>query len=176
MAVQVVPGVIARVLAAFAAVVLMTTVTVGSPFVASAGAQVSEQVLITEFMASNESTLLDEDGEAEDWLELFNPTGAAIDLAGWTLTDDPADPTQWALPAVTIGAGEYLVVFASDKDRAVVGGELHTNFKLGAGGEYLGLYEPDGTPSFEYAPEYPCLLYTSPSPRDATLSRMPSSA
>ena len=26
------------------------------------------------------------------------------------------------------------------------------------------------------AMDYPCLLYTSPSPRDATLSRMPSSA
>ena len=26
------------------------------------------------------------------------------------------------------------------------------------------------------APDYPCLLYTSPSPRDRSLSRMPSSA
>ena len=36
-------------------------------------------------------------------------------------------------------------------------------------------YQP--VPGYPPQPQYPyCLLYTSPSPRDATLSRMPSSA
>ena len=35
---------------------------------------------------------------------------------------------------------------------------------------------PLGHPKKVFVPDLPCLLYTSPSPRDATLSRMPSSA
>ena len=46
--------------------------------------------------------------------------------------------------------------FASGKDRAVPGAELHTNFKLSTTGEYLALVEPDAaTVAFEYAPAYP---------------------
>ena len=44
-----------------------------------------------------------------------------IDLSGWYLTDDAADLTQWQFPDVTLATGEYLVVFASGKDRAVAG-------------------------------------------------------
>ena len=77
-------------------------------------------------------------------------------LNGWYLTDSDANLTKWAFPDVTIGGDGYLVVFASSKNRAVAGAPLHTNFSLGAGGEYLGLVEPDGaTVASEYAPEFP---------------------
>lgn len=113
--------------------------------------------VITEFLASNDSVFFDEDGDSSDWLEIFNAGDSALDLTGWYLTDDAGDLSQWAFPSVSLDSGEFLVVFASGKDRADADGtELHTNFRLGAGGEYLGLVESDGTTvAFEFAPEYP---------------------
>ena len=112
------------------------------------------QVVISEFMADNGETLLDEDGESSDWIELHNTTGAVLDLAGWRLTDDETGWSFWTLPTVTLSADGYLVIFASAKDR--FGSELHTNFRLSATGEYLALL-PAGssTPSTEFSPAYP---------------------
>ncbi|NIP95069.1 MAG: lamin tail domain-containing protein, partial [Akkermansiaceae bacterium] len=103
-------------------------------------------VLINEFMASNNSTLLDEDDDASDWLELWNPTGNPVEIGGWYLTDDPVDPTRWRLPdGLVLEAGDFLVVFASGKDRAVIGSELHTDFRLDRqSGSHLALVAPDG--------------------------------
>jgi hypothetical protein len=101
--------------------------------------------LITEFMASNDETLRDNDGTSSDWIEIFNPDADPLDLSGWYLTDDAADLTKWQFPTgVTLDAQQYLVVFASDKDRQDADGELHTNFRLSGAGEYLGLVKPDG--------------------------------
>ncbi|MEE8451571.1 MAG: lamin tail domain-containing protein, partial [Thermoguttaceae bacterium] len=89
-------------------------------------------------------------------IEIHNPTGTAVDLDGWHLTDDDGDLDQWQFPAVTIDPNEYLVVFASNKDRAVSGFQLHTNFELDGAGEYLALVKPDRiTISSEFDPEYP---------------------
>ncbi|MFV2069642.1 MAG: chitobiase/beta-hexosaminidase C-terminal domain-containing protein, partial [Pirellulales bacterium] len=107
-------------------------------------------VTITELMASNGNTLLDEDGASSDWIELFNRGDATVSLDGWFLTDDAATPEKWQLPGVTLDPGAYLVVFASGKDRAPAVGELHTNFKLSASGEYVGLIEPGGTVVSEF--------------------------
>ncbi|MFI4860514.1 MAG: lamin tail domain-containing protein [Phycisphaerales bacterium JB063] len=113
--------------------------------------------LITEFVASNSNGLQDEDGDRSDWIELYNDGDTALDLTGWHLTDDAGELDQWAFPAVSLDPGAFLVVFASSKNRADADGtELHTNFALSAGGEYLALVEPDGTTvAHEYAPEYP---------------------
>ena len=100
--------------------------------------------IISEFMAVNNSVLADEDGDFSDWIEIRNPDASAISLAGYHLTDDVGDLTKWTFPAVNLNAGATLVVFASNKDRALPAGELHTNFKLSAGGEYLALVKPDG--------------------------------
>jgi len=111
-------------------------------------------IRINEFMASNDSTLVDDDGDASDWIELFNDGLTTINLTGWFLTDDSAEPDKWALPAIDIAANTYLVVYASGKDR--IGSANHTNFKLGKSGEYLGLIRADGVSiEDDYAPEYP---------------------
>lgn len=111
--------------------------------------------LISELVAVG-STFQDEDLAAQDWIEIHNPNGFAIDLAGYYLTDDVALLTKWAFPPTTLAAGGYRVVFASDKNRAVPGLPLHTNFKLGSGGEYLALVKPDGvTVASQYAPGFP---------------------
>ncbi|NQU25444.1 MAG: CotH kinase family protein, partial [Candidatus Nealsonbacteria bacterium] len=113
-------------------------------------------LLITEFMAVNESTLADVDGDFSDWIEIHNPTAAAINLDGWYLTDKPGNLTKWEFPGHELAPGEYLVVFASEKDRTDPAGQLHTNFKLAGGGEYLALVEPDGqTVALAYTPEFP---------------------
>jgi hypothetical protein len=78
-----------------------------------------EDIVISEFLASNISGLTDEDGENSDWIELENVSGAAVLLSGWSLTDDQTELNRWVFPAVTLGPGDQLVVFASGKDRAV---------------------------------------------------------
>ena len=102
---------------------------------------------ISEFMADNDETIADEDGDFSDWLEIHNPDGTLYDLSGCYLTDNPELLTQWQFPANTgIEAGDFLVVFASDKNRSTTGSELHTNFKLGtSAGNYIALVAPDGT-------------------------------
>ena len=111
---------------------------------------------ISEFMTDNESGLTDEDGEFSDWIEVCNPTGDPATLDGYFLTDDPLTQTKWRLPDVTIPPGGYLVIFASGKNRAVPGSELHANFSLGRNGEYLALVRPDGvTIVTEFSPTYP---------------------
>lgn len=107
---------------------------------------ITAEVLITEFLADNKSVLTDEDGDFKDWIEIFNPDATPVDLGGFYLTDDAADLTQWQIPAgTTLGPSSYLVIFASDKDRAIAGAELHTNFKLSANGDYLALVDRDGS-------------------------------
>ena len=100
------------------------------------------KVRINEILASNVKGLLDEAGGAEDWIEIYNADSNALNLDGWSLTDDPTQPNMWTFPAVLVPPGGYLVVFASGKDiRApLTGRHFHTNFKLGDRGEYLGLY------------------------------------
>ncbi len=102
--------------------------------------------LITEFMATNDGLLLDEDGEASDWIELHNPHGVALSLAGYRLSDDLAQPARCVLPARDLAPGGYLVVFASGKTRLGPEGPLHCGFRLDAGGETLALFSPEGQP------------------------------
>ena len=110
---------------------------------------------IAEFMADNADGLQDEDADYSDWIEIHNPDPAAVNLLGWRLTDDAAAPNKWVFPSVTIPPGGRVLVFASEKNRRDPAHELHTNFKLGRGGEYLGLLRPDGAPEHQFAPAYP---------------------
>ena len=99
--------------------------------------------IITEFMANNNTMLADQDGDFSDWVEIHNPDDAPVSLAGWSLTDDSGNLDKWGFPAVTMQPGQYLVVFASGKDRAIAGQELHTDFQLDSAGGYLALVQPD---------------------------------
>ncbi len=102
-------------------------------------------LVINEYLADNAGGLEDEDRDSPDWIEIFNGTAAAINLDGYHLSDNPANLTKWTFPAVTLGAGQYLVVFASNKDRRTPGQNLHTNFLISSEGEDLFLVAPDGT-------------------------------
>ncbi|MFN0130342.1 MAG: lamin tail domain-containing protein [Verrucomicrobiales bacterium] len=114
-------------------------------------------VRINEFMAANSTGLLDEDGEASDWIEILNAQSQPVDLGGWFLTDDAGDLAKWRFPERVVPGGGYLLVFASGKDRRLDSDpELHANFRLSAGGEFLALVKPDGvTVASLFAPAFP---------------------
>ena len=113
-------------------------------------------VFITEFMAEDNRIYPDDNGNWPDWIELYNSSSAAVNLEGWYLTDDPALPTKWRFPSVQLDGFKHLVVFASGEDRVGPNGELHSNFQLDAGGEYLALIKPDGViAASAFAPAYP---------------------
>lgn len=118
------------------------------------------QLVVSEFLAINDSIAQDEDGAFSDWIEIHNPTSDPVALEGFILTDDPefdlSEPeTFWRLPAGELAEDGYLLIYASGKDRSAPEGEWHTNFSLGAS-EYLALLTPDGaTILTEFGPDYP---------------------
>ena len=109
---------------------------------------------ISEFMADNAAVLADQDGAFTDWIEIHNPGPDAVNLQNYALSDDRAALLKWKFPAVSLASGGRLKVFASGKNRAVAGSELHTNFMLSAEGEYLALVAPDATVLQKFDP-YP---------------------
>ena len=111
---------------------------------------------ITEFLAHNQTSITDEDGDHSDWIELHNFGAIAVNLDGWHLTDDAVQLNKWRFPGTNLPPGGFLIVFASGKDRALPGAPLHTSFTLDEQGEYLGLVKPDGqTIVSEFAPAFP---------------------
>ena len=103
----------------------------------------AQNVVINEIMASNQTTILDEDGDASDYLELYNKGTEPINLTGYYLSDNIEKIQKWQFGNAVIEPGEYLIVFASDKDRQTT--YLHTNFKISASGESIILSDTSGT-------------------------------
>ena len=137
----------------------------GSPEHLEARCVLDGSALITEFMADNASTLQDEDNAYSDWLEIYNPTDELVDLTGWYLTDDASDLNRWQFPQTQLQPNQYVTVFASGKDRAASGGQLHTNFSLDNQGEDLLLVRPDLTVEhayFDYAEQLEDIAYGLP--------------
>ncbi|CAN5141704.1 hypothetical protein BH23VER1_BH23VER1_29260 [soil metagenome] len=94
-----------------------------------------------------------------DWVELHNthPTEAA-DLTGWTLSDDKGDHLKWTFPdGTSIPPGGFLLVMADDAAEATGTTYPHTNFKLSADGEFLGLYDAGGAAIDTLDPKFPKL-------------------
>ena len=110
----------------------------------SSGLPQAHALQITELLTENDGGLTDVDGDTPDWIELFNNDPGPLNLGGWRLTDTATNLAKWIFPATNLPSGSYLVVFASGKNRAVAGAELHTSFKLDSAGGYLALVAPDG--------------------------------
>jgi len=107
----------------------------------------AQSVIVNELLASNDATAADPDfAEFGDWIELYNPTGATVDLGGYFLSDDFDEPTRWRIPdGVTLAPGAFLVVWTDDHDAGPpTTTALHTDFKLSGGGEQVGLFDPTG--------------------------------
>lgn len=99
------------------------------------------RLFINELMADNTHTRADEAGEFDDWIELYNPGAAPLDLAGMYLTDDPQDSRKWQFPTNTVIAAKGHLLLWADEKRAQ--GPLHLNFKLDKAGEFVALYDID---------------------------------
>ncbi|WP_420454273.1 lamin tail domain-containing protein [Rubrivirga sp.] len=102
-------------------------------------------LVVNEILASNDTTVADEAGEFDDWVEVYNGSSEAVSLAGVFFTDDLTEPDKFALPDTTIAAGGYLLIWADDDEDQ---GPLHASFKLSADGEDAALYVADGAGGF----------------------------
>lgn len=107
----------------------------------------SQTIKINEFMASNATIIADEYGEYNDWIELYNYGTDTVNIAGYFITDTIGSNTKHQIPAgyasTKIPPHGYLLLWA-DND-SLQTGALHLSFKLGAGGEQIGVIAPDGT-------------------------------
>jgi len=112
-------------------------------------------LVITEFMASNQRSYLDDDKASSDWVEIYNPNPFKVDIGGWFLTDNANNLTKWQFPQTNIPPYGFMVVFCSGKDRRIPGMPLHTSFNLAAEGEYLGLIDPGTNIISQISPAYP---------------------
>ena len=117
--------------------------------VTNTGSSALQPVKINEWMASNsgpDGYPDPADGLFQDWIELYNPNTAAVDLSGYRLTDDLASPAKWTIPAGTsIAPLGYLVIWAdNDLLQNTPGNGLHAAFQLSGNGETLGLFNPAG--------------------------------
>ena len=131
------------------------TIHVGSPRV----------LYINEFMADNDNGIVDETGEEEDWLEIYNPGPGDVALGGMFLTDNLDDPTKWEFPDLTLEAGAFLLVWCDDDEED---GPLHTSFGLSRHGEEVGLFAAlvDGNAPIDG-------VVFGPQETDASLARVP---
>lgn len=123
----------------------------------------AQNLIINEVMASNATTTADQDGDFNDWIELHNRSDQPISLGGHGLSDNYNNPFKWVFPDITIMPSEYLLVWASGKDRIPTDGELHTNYSISAGGEEIVLTSPDGIRLDELEP--------TPIPTDVSIGR-----
>jgi hypothetical protein len=102
---------------------------------------VAGTLIINEFMCSNDTTFIEDGGPDDypDWIEIYNTGETSLDIGGWYLTDDMADPIQYQIPTdipdQTVIPGKGYLVLKADG----TGEGIHLNFKLGSGGDDIGL-------------------------------------
>ena len=87
------------------------------------------QLVINELMQSNVECIMDDIHEFPDsWVELYNPTGAAINLKDYKISNKNKEGKAWKLPDKEVPAGGYVLIYC-DKE----GKGLHTDFRLESG-------------------------------------------
>tara|TARA_R110002050_G_scaffold94194_1_gene196200 strand:- start:12965 stop:15247 length:2283 start_codon:yes stop_codon:yes gene_type:complete len=91
-------------------------------------------LVINEFMADNDNTIADNNGDNNDWIELYNNSSDSIFLGDYYLSDNASTPFEWQLPAEYLAAGYFTIFWASSDTTA---GIYHTNFGLSKGGEEI---------------------------------------
>ncbi|HTF81690.1 MAG TPA: lamin tail domain-containing protein, partial [Cytophagales bacterium] len=102
------------------------------------------QIVINEVCINNASTIYDFEHEYEDWIELYNAGTTIQNLAGYSITDNTLQPQKWVFPNAVLAPGDYLIIWASDKNLKKHPDTLHTNFKLSEN-ETIALYNTSHT-------------------------------
>lgn len=104
------------------------------------GLNINKSIVINELMAKNTKYGSDQNGQFDDWIELFNLADVDIDISGFYLSDSKKDMTKWKFPVGTkLPKNGYLIVWA-DADTLQAG--LHANYKLSSLGETVVLMSP----------------------------------
>lgn len=96
------------------------------------------KLAINEFMADNDNIFRDNNGDYDDWIEIYNYGNKAINLGSFYITDNNSIPSKWKFPDIKMESGDFLILWADDEEDE---GIYHCNFKLSADGEYIGIYD-----------------------------------
>ncbi len=100
-------------------------------------------VTINEVCSSNKGSFNDNDGDTPDWIELYNSSDRAVNLAGYTISDDPDNPRKYVFSNYLIEADSYVILMATG-NVGYKNGVISLPFKLSSEGEELILTSPDG--------------------------------
>ena len=99
-------------------------------------------LVINEFMASNDGTIADSNGDYNDWIELYNASNSPINLGDYALSDDLSNPTKFELPNTVLASGDFVLFWASSSAQ---NDPYHAPFKLSKSGEEVALFfDPTG--------------------------------
>ncbi|MGB2864948.1 MAG: lamin tail domain-containing protein [Sedimentisphaerales bacterium] len=106
----------------------------------------SMTLVINELMADNTGSARDQDGDDDDWIEIYNSGDSAVNIGGMYLTDNQSAAAGWRVPynnpaVTTIAPKGFLVIWADGETNE---GTLHADFKLGSDGENIRFFAADG--------------------------------
>ncbi len=87
-------------------------------------------LIINEVMKDNRNSIKDEEGDFEDWIEIYNKGDTTVSLKGFGLSTDSKQPFLWTFPDMTIEPKAFVIVWASEKNKCQPNNPLHTNFKI----------------------------------------------
>ena len=106
---------------------------------------IGQSIRLNEIVTSNGDNLYDEDGDTPDWIELHNPTNEIINLFNFGITDDSQDLLKWTFPSIEMAPNDFLIIFASDKDRKNPVVQWDAKIEWGDSWSYwIGTSEPVG--------------------------------
>ena len=124
-----------------------------------------QMIRLNEVMLLNASTIYDEDGDSENWLEIYNSGPTSANLSGCGLSDDLDDPFKWTFPYYIIPPHNFALIWGSGKDRVDPSEPLHLNFSLDNDEGVIFLTSSQGV--------ILDLLVTIESPIDISFGRLP---
>ncbi len=114
--------------------------------VPSAMGQGRKELRINEVMIENQTSVIDQYGNRSAWIEIINPTHAAIEINSIYLTNDPDNKTMYFVPRgdarTKLGKGQSAIFYAAGQPNH---GTFHTNFTLTPGQDnFIAIYDADG--------------------------------
>ncbi|MCF8369188.1 MAG: CotH kinase family protein [Bacteroidales bacterium] len=89
-------------------------------FLGGSFGQLYSQIVINEICSRNNSVLLDDDHESNDWVELFNTSDDTINLADWYISDVLGNTTKWQFPEIKVLPDSFLIIIAGDNSKKEV--------------------------------------------------------